>query len=225
MTDAIENSLQNNVHFDLQIVGRMSSHFTRVVQIFALELNVRFALVPVYDLSSLEPGDYEGNPALKIPTLRRGDDVLFGTENICRALAAQAGSPLRIVWPEQLTCAVAQNAQELVWHAMAAQVQLILATYVGKIPAENGYILKVRQGHEGALRWLAHNLVSALQSLPTPRNLSLLEVTLFCLVEHLVFRPMVPLEPYPALRRFAAEYATRASAQSTRYRMDRKPNT
>lgn len=224
MTDTTDNNVQTNKHDSVQIVGRTSSHFTRVAVIFATELGVRFDLVPVYDLSSLETGDYEGNPALKIPTLRRGDELLFGTENICRSLAKEAGAPLRIVWPEQLTTAVAQNAQELVWHAMAAQVQLILATYVGKIPVDNGYIVKVRQGYEGALRWLDGNLAVVRETLPAARDLSLLEVTLFCLIEHIVFRPMVALDPYPILRGFANEYAKRASAESTKYRMDRKPS-
>ena len=207
----------------LEIVGRTSSHFTRVVIMLAYELNVPVQLVPVYDLASLDAAEYQGNPALKIPTLRRGDALLFGTENICRALAEYAPSALRILWPEALTSTDAKNAQEMVWHAMSAQVQLILATHVGKIPPENGYIAKVREGFEGALRWLEAHLAEVLASLPTDRDVSLLELTFFCLVEHIVFRPMVSLEPFPALRAFSAEFAKRPSAAATTYRMDRRP--
>lgn len=215
----------------IEIVGRTSSHFTRVVIMLAYELDVPVQLIPVYDLASLEASNYGGNPALKIPTLRCDGALLFGTENICRALALRSTSPLRIVWPEQVGSMRAQCAQEMTWHAMAAQVQLIVATYVGKIPPENGYVAnaregrgreKVREGYEGALRWLEAHVVDVRATLP-PRDLSLLELTLFCLIEHIAFRPMVSLEAYPTLRAFAAEFGQRPSAMRTVYRMDRKP--
>ena len=59
--------------------------------------------------------------------------------------------------------------------------------------------------------------------LPSPRDLSLFEVTLFCLLEHLVFRETLPLVPYPALLRFAAEFRERPSARRTTYRFDPEP--
>jgi hypothetical protein len=37
---------------DVQIIGRGSSHFTRVTQMFALELDVPYELVPVYDITA-----------------------------------------------------------------------------------------------------------------------------------------------------------------------------
>ena len=58
MTGTTDNNVQTNKHDSLQIVGRTSSHFTRVAVIFATELGVRFELVPVYDLSSLETGGH-----------------------------------------------------------------------------------------------------------------------------------------------------------------------
>jgi hypothetical protein len=59
--------------------------------------------------------------------------------------------------------------------------------------------------------------------LPTPRDLSVFEVTLFCLVEHLPFRGTLPLTPYPALRQFAEEFGARASAEATPYEYDSPP--
>jgi glutathione S-transferase len=215
----------------IQIIGRSSSHFTRVTRIFAHELGVAYQLVPIYNMRELEQDSYEGNPALKLPSLRRGESLLFGTENICRALAElaeEAGSGRRIVWPEALRTDLLRNAQELVWHAMAAQVQLVVGTMIAKLPADNLYFTKAWAGFEGALRWLdAHlaQLLAALDALPEPRDLSLLEVTLFCLIEHLTFRPSVPIEGHAALRRFAEEFATRPSAQATAYAIDHRPKT
>jgi hypothetical protein len=77
--------------------------------------------------------------------------------------------------------------------------------------------VKARTGFEGALRWLDENFASV--QLP-PHDLSLLEVTLFCLVEHLTFRKTVPVEPYSALAAFAHEFGQRPSAVATASRFD-----
>lgn len=208
---------------DLQIIGRHSSHFTRMPLLFAQELGVALQVVPVYDMTALAPAAYAGNPALKLPILRMGDTVLFGAQNICRAIAERSNRPARIVWPEELRDVVSRNAQELVWHAMAAQVQLVLGTAVCKLPADNVYFTKARAGFEGALGWLEAHLEQTLAALPVQRDLSLLEVSLFCLLDHLSFRPTVTLQACPALRRFTEEFAQRPSARRTAYRFDVPP--
>lgn len=208
----------------LRIAGRSSSHYTRVTRIFAHELGVPHELVPTR-LVSLDAEGYAGNPALKLPTLLRPDgSCLFGTENICRAIAELGAPTARVVWPEDLRDDLARNAQEMTWHAMAAQVQLVLGVSVGGLPADHPYFAKGRAGLEGALRWLDAHLDAASRALPAPRDLSLLEVTLFCLVDHLRLRPTVPLEPYPALVRFCDAFAARPSAERTPYRFDAAPS-
>jgi glutathione S-transferase len=148
--------------------------------------------------------------------------VLFGAQNICRAIAEHAVAPKRIVWPEDLRAAVSRNAQELVWHCMATQVQIVMGTIVNKLPAANPYFAKARAGFEGSLRWLDENLAAALNALP-PRDLSLFEVSLHCLVEHLTFRNTLPADPYPSLLAFSRTFAARPSAQRTVYRFDAPP--
>lgn len=206
---------------EVEIIGRSSSLFTRVPLVFAEELGVAYELVPIYDMTSTDEKVYGGNPAFKLPSLRRGGSVLFGAQNICHALAGMA-EPRRIVWPHDLREDVLRNAQEMVWHAMAAQVQLVFGTVIGKLPAANIYFAKGRAGFEGALRWLNDNAEQYLRALP-PRDLSLLEVTLFCLVEHLAFRETLPVASYPALTAFAAKFAERPSAKRTVYRFDTPP--
>lgn len=204
---------------DIQIVGRSSSHFTRVATMFAHELGLAFELVVVPDLTSLDVAVYGGHPALKIPTLHAGESTVFGAENICRKLAELAGDP-RVVFPEHVTADVGRCAQELVWHAMTVQVQIVVGTVFAKLPADNAFFVKARTGLGGALAWLDAHVDEALRSLPADRRTSVLEVTLFCLVEHLGFRPTVPVEPYEQLRRFARAFATRESARRTVFRFD-----
>jgi len=206
----------------VQLVGRSSSHFTRVAAIFAHELGVPVERIVVSDLTSLEPADYGGHPALKVPALRVGASVVFGAENIARRLAeiAGRGSDPRVVWPERLSADAARNAQELTWLAMSAQVQLIVGVGLGGLPPDNALMVKTRAGLSGALAWLDANLSEALDAMPRDRDVALLEVTLFCLVEHLEFRPTLPVDGYANLRRFAAEFAARPSARRTAYRYD-----
>ena len=207
----------------LQLFGRRTSHFTRVTRIFAEECAVPYEIVPIFDMKELDPNIYAENPALKLPTLRTETEVIFGTENICRTLAERAGNPAGIVWPEQLRGALLRNAQELVWHSMAAQVQIVLGTLVGKLPNDNIYFEKARAGFQGALGWLDTHVEEVLGALPASRNLSLFEATLFCLIEHLHFRPTLPVDGYTALARFAGQFAARPSAQRTPYELDVRP--
>ncbi|MFC4307643.1 glutathione S-transferase family protein [Steroidobacter flavus] len=207
----------------LQIVGRRSSHFTRIARIFAEELGLSYDIDPIYDMTAQTPTSYADNPALKLPILRIGDDVVFGTENICRALADHAHKSTAIVWPEQLRPPVSRNAQELVWHCMTAQVQIVFGTLVAKLPADNLYFEKARTGFEGALTWLDTHLPDALNALPASRQVSLFEVSLFCMIEHLHFRKTLPIEPYSKLEAFRKTFATRPSAQNTSYQFDVAP--
>ncbi len=203
----------------VEIIGRSSSHFTRVTRIFAEELAVPYELTPVPDMTSLDPQSYAGNPALKLPILKRDRSVVFGAQNVCRELAELTSLPKRIVWTEERRDDELRNAQELVWHAMAAQAQIVFGTLIAKLPADNLYFVKALAGFKNSLEWLERRWVSLRASLP-PSDISMLEVTLFCLIEHIAFRETLPLRPYPQLVSFSREFSSRSSAQRTPYRFD-----
>ncbi len=210
----------------LRLTGRSSSLFTRVAAMFAHELGLPFELEVVHDLSGVDATRFGGNPLLKVPTLHVGPDSVFGTENICRTLvelAGRAGDP-RIALAENITDLVVRSAQELVWSAMHAQVQLRMGLAVAKLPADNVFFVKATASLTGALAWLDERLDDVLGRLPAARELSLFEVTLFSLVEHVAFLPTVPLPPYATLRRFAAGFGERDSARRTPFRFDPAPS-
>jgi len=102
---------------------------------------------------------------------------------------------------------------------MGAQVQLVFGMQVARLPAENVYFAKATDGFRNALAWLDANLESVLQGLP-PRDLSLLETSLFCLLDHLVFRDTLPLDPYRHLAAYTAAWRQRPAAQRTAYAFD-----
>lgn len=190
---------------------------------FAEELAVSYEFVPIFDMTATTSASYADNPALKMPILRRGDDTLFGTINICRALAEEAHAEDSIVWPETLRDSLSRNANELLWHCMNAQVQLVVGTVVGKLPADNVFFAKTRAGLEGSLQWLDAHLDQVLSELPAQRTLSLFEVALFCLLEHLVWRGTLTIDRFARLTHFVATYRSRPAAQATPYVFDQAP--
>ena len=202
----------------VRIVGRSSSSFTRIVRIFAAELGVPYELRVVPDLLSTKREDYGGNPALKLPVLEDARGTWFGALNICRQLSLASERPLSVVWPEALHSPLVANAQELTAHALASEVALVMSTLGG---GQGGLDQsKLRQSLLNVLAWLEQNVSSIRAELPAERDLSYLEVALFCLVTHLEFRDVLPLSPYPELADFCRTFAERPSARDTPYEFD-----
>ncbi|RYZ39940.1 MAG: glutathione S-transferase domain-containing protein [Myxococcaceae bacterium] len=201
------------------IIGRSSSHFTRIARLFAAELHVDHSFQTVRDLLSTDPADYGGNPALRIPVLKTSRGVWFGALNVSRELWRQSNSRPRVVWPEALDVPLLANMQELTLQAMATEVTLVMEKMAG---AGEGtpHARKLRESLLNMMAWLEQNASAALAALPPERDLSYLEVTLFCLVTHLEFRDVLPTAPYEALNRFCLQFAKRPSASGTAFRFD-----
>jgi glutathione S-transferase len=206
----------------IHIIGRQSSHYTRVVRMLALELGIDAVLAPIFDLMSADPATYAGNPALKLPALRVGDDTVWGSQNACRLLARQAtDGEARVFWPEDARAPLLMNAHEVVAHAMAAQVEVVFHEIVSKRPPD-ATSHKRRESLLNCLAWLDAHLHTIHAQLPADR-IALLDLMLFCLLEHLPFRNPVDLSGMARLTAFVATFGARASAQATPYRFDAPP--
>jgi glutathione S-transferase len=212
------------------IVGRSSSHFTRVTRIFAAELGVEYSLRVVGDLLSVDPESYGGHPGLKVPVLQASGGSWFGSLNICRALArlsasSQSNQPgaasesKLLIWPEDLQTPALANAQELVLQAMAAEVSLVMDRAAGGA-GDNQHQVKLRQVLANIMAWLEREATDLLTPLPQERTLSYFEVTLFCLLTHLEFRELLPTREFRRLTEFTQRFSGRPSAESTKYRFD-----
>ena len=136
----------------LRIFGRSSSHFTRVVRVFAHELSVAHDFSVVLDLFSQASADYGDNPALRLPVLVTHEGPWFGALSICQELARQSATPRRIVWPAQLTRRLSANAQELVTQGMATEVGIIMRSVGASGPVP--YDGKARESLVRSLAWL-----------------------------------------------------------------------
>ncbi|NLE84930.1 MAG: glutathione S-transferase domain-containing protein [Myxococcales bacterium] len=201
------------------IVGRSSSHFTRVTRMVAAELGLETAFEVVRDLSSTDSNAYGGHPALKIPTLLTSRGAWFGALNICRELWRLSDRRLRMTWPEDLGDPLLANAQELVLQAMATEVSLIMAT-LGGVPAESAYLHKLRRSLDNTLAWLEERAEAIFAALPPEREVSFLEITSFCLITHLDFRELRPATPLVKFDGFCEAFGQRPSARTTVYRFD-----
>ena len=201
------------------IIGRSSSTFTRVTRIFAAELGIPCALEVVRDLKSLQTTDYGDNPALKVPSLRTPESTWFGALNVCRELARVSTRQPRIVWPEMLEGPLLANTQELILQAMSTEVGLIMSGAVEQASTAF-HAEKMTRSLAGSLAWLDTHVEAALAALPHERDLSYLEVTLFCLLAHLNFRKVMSTAPYERLGRFQAVFGARPSCAETEYRFD-----
>jgi glutathione S-transferase len=202
-----------------RLVGRSSSSFTRIARMFAAELGVPCELTVVRDLLSLSRADYGGNPALKLPILHTSAGTFFGALNICRVLARRSRRDLRLLWPEDLHEPLLANAQELTVHALATEVTLVMSK-VGGASAEGAHQAKLQASLLNVLSWLDDNVGAVLGALPADRDLSYLEVALFCLVTHLEFRQVLPVADYAALGAFCLHFGQRVCARETPYFFD-----
>jgi glutathione S-transferase len=202
---------------EVVLVGRSSSHFTRTARIFAHELGVAHGFRPVLDMTTLNQAAYADNPALKVPVLIDEQGPLFGTENICRALADRSGERGRVVLRGDVTTRLVANAEEMLLHAMNSEVIIILNTLPG---SEGPPSPKVRRSLENTLGFLDSHLDQARDGLPVDRRLSFFETALYCVVTHLPFRKIMSVSAYPNLGAFAAEFDQRPGAQATPYRFD-----
>jgi len=198
------------------LVGRSSSHFTRTARLFALELGVAHRFQPVLDITSVDRADYADNPALKVPVLVDEQGSLYGTENICRELARRSGQAERVVLRGQSDVRAVANVEEMVLHAMNAEVSLIMVGLQG--PEREPP--KVRLGLENALAFVDAELDRALAALPGERALSFVEAALFAVVTHLPFRKIMDIGAYGRLSAFREQFGARPSARATEYRFD-----
>lgn len=200
-----------------QLIGRSSSHYTRVARLFALELAVPHEFQPVLDITTCEVTSYGANPALKIPVWVDAQGSLFGLENICRELARRSGQRERVVLRGDSTQRLVANAEELVLHAMSSEVILIMNALGGPEQKEPP---KVRVSMDNALAFLDTRWSEVLAALPAERSVSFCELALLAVLTHLPFRKVAEVSGYRSLLQFCQSFAERPSARATEYRFD-----
>jgi glutathione S-transferase len=201
----------------LTLIGRSSSHFTRVTRIFAAELGVKCGFEPVLDIQSTDPQTFD-NPLLTVPSLRTPEGTWFGSLPICRELARRSLSSVPLVWPEDHVEPLSSNAQEVTTSAMTAGVSVIMARGAG-LGDDHALLVKPRARLQAAIDWLEEHLDSVFATLPEKR-LSFLEVSTYCFLTHLGLRELGSIANRPRLTAFCEAFGARPSAVQTPYFFD-----
>jgi glutathione S-transferase len=202
---------------ELVLIGRSSSHYSRIVRILARELDVAHEFQPVFDITSMDSAVYGENPALKVPVLVDERGPLFGTENICRELVRRSARGARVVLRGDVRERVVANVEELTLHVMTSEVSLIMAKMSGDATPASP---KVTRSIEGSLAYLDDRVDAALDALPNDRLVSFVEISLFCLLTHLPFRKVLDVTAWTRLSGFVSVFGKRESAQTTEYKFD-----
>lgn len=198
------------------LVGRSSSHYTRIARMFALDLGVPHTFRAVLDITAMDASAFADNPALKVPILVDERGPLFGTENICREIVRRSARASDVVLRGDVTERIVANAEELTLHTMSSGVSIIMSRMTSGASAPP----KLLRSVENSLRWLDENVEGVVASLPASRALSFVEVALYCCVTHLTFREVADVTPWKRLRDFCDRFGERESAKSTTYRVD-----
>jgi glutathione S-transferase len=202
---------------ELIVIGRSSSHYSRIVRILCLELGVEHSFRPVFDITSLDAVIYGENPALKVPVLIDERGPLFGAENICRELIRRSEKGAKVVLRGDVSERVVANVEELTLHVMASEVSLLMAKMSGDATPASP---KIARSIENSMAHLDEHMDAALDALPKDRLVSFLEFSLFCLLTHLPFRKVLDVTPWTRLGEFASAFGNRESARATEYKFD-----
>lgn len=185
------------------------------------ELSYAFGVVP--DLSITDPRVYGDHPGLRIPSLRIASTTWFGSLNSCRELIRRSRRQMQVVWPEWAYenegMNIVANAQELTLQAMSTEGSFVMSRFMDE-DRNSLYSKKLYTGLRGMLNWLDQHVDQTLAALPPGRELSFLEVALFCLIEHLEFREVLETTSYKRLQSFRAHFGERSSARATVYQVD-----
>jgi len=203
----------------LTLVGRHSSHYTRIVSIYAAELGIDCTFEPVFDIGSTDTHVFGENPLLRVPSLTTPEGTWFGSLNACRELARRSSAGVPLIWPEDHTTPLGANAQEITTDAMITGV-VIVTSRLHAVADDAPSLTKPFARLRGAVAWLEANLDAALAPLPEHR-LSFLEVSAYCLLTHLGFRELLSIEDRPRLGAFCRRFGARPSALATGYYFDR----
>jgi glutathione S-transferase len=205
-------------HAALTLIGRHSSHYTRIVSIYVAELGIECAFQPVFDIGSTDAHVFGENPLLRVPSLTTPEGTWFGSLNACRELARRSSARVPLIWPEGHATPLAANAQEITTDAMITGVIIVtgrMSALVDDAPSLAKPFARLR----GAVAWLEANLDAALAQFPE-RRLSFLEVSAFCMLTHLGFRQLLSLEDRPRLSAFCQRFGARPSALASGYYFD-----
>lgn len=199
----------------MKLYGASPSHFTRKVRVVLQELGLPFQFVAVSSLLDDSPETFGSNPLLLIPVLEADGRRLVDSDLICEYLIERHGNKALSLFPREGDLTLHKQRQVIMNGGMSAGAHIMRARR-SEIPnfGDYSFYKQEKAAIHAALAWLDKDIGS--KKYFAGNELTLLEITLVCFADWVTFREMVPnLDPYPNLKRFAAEWGQRPSFAAT----------
>lgn len=200
----------------MKLHGTIPSHFTRKVRVVLQELGLpfEFQVIQPEDLGKIGVENFGHNPLHQIPVLEDGGKRIIESDIICEYLLGtygKAGDGLAL-FPsgDEIEHKIRLSVMN---GGMAAGVKLIRAKRSG-IGWDYPFFRQEQASITAALEWLDQDLRG--QTAYHGAKLTLLDISLLCFAEWVVFRELIPsLAPHKNIEKFVNANKNRASFAQT----------
>ena len=188
----------------MKLYGSLTSPYVRRLRAFALEEDINFEFI---NLNIFADKDRETlvklNPTRKIPMLVDSEQVVFDSNVIYRYLTEKRNlKPLS--WSEENTLTLINSAND-------SLVEVLLCQRSGFDTQEDKLFFNLqRERVEGVLKELNQSVKNGQFT-----QYNYLAVSLYCLLDWIVFRNLADLSPFSALLEFHSQHTARQSNQLT----------
>lgn len=188
----------------MKLYGSLTSPYVRRLRAFALEEDINFEFI---NLNIFAEKDRETlvklNPTRKIPMLVDSEQVVFDSNVIYRYLTEKRNlKPLS--WSEENTLTLINSAND-------SLVEVLLCQRSGFDTQEDKLFFNLqRERVEGVLKELNQSVKNGQFT-----QYNYLAVSLYCLLDWIVFRNLADLSPFSALLEFHSQHTARQSNQLT----------
>ncbi len=186
----------------MKLFGSGPSPFVRRIRMLLVDQPYEFVTLNIFEQKD-RAVLVAHNPARKVPMLQDGEQIIFDSGVIYRYLAAKLQlTPLSWQQENQLTLINAAND---------SLVELLLCQRSGFDIKEDKLFFKLQHERIEAILQHFNHAVQAGEF----QQWDYLAMSLYSLLDWMIFREMADLTPYPALQQYLQTFANHPAVQST----------
>jgi glutathione S-transferase len=186
----------------MKLFGSGPSPFVRRIRMLLADRPFEFVTLNIFEQQD-RAVLIQHNPARKVPMLQDGDQVIFDSNVIYRYLAAKFGFPT-LTWAEE-------NQLTLINAVNDSLVELLLCQRSGFDTKDDKLFFKLQHERiQAILPQLDQDVASGKFS-----NWNFVSISLYALIDWMLFRELVDLTPYPALLQYLKQFADQPAVKTT----------
>jgi glutathione S-transferase len=186
----------------MKLFGSGPSPFVRRIRMLLADRPFEFVTLNIFEQQD-RAVLIQHNPARKVPMLLDGDQVIFDSNVIYRYLAAKFAFPT-LTWAEE-------NQLTLINAVNDSLVELLLCQRSGFDTKDDKLFFKLQHERiQAILPRLDQDVASGKFS-----NWNFVSISLYALIDWMLFRELVDLTPYPALLQYLQQFADQPAVKTT----------